>query len=75
MTPETQRLVKVISGTVLVIAVIIGFFERWYPPSYILTEASNGFPEWVGWLEWGLATVATLTYISVDFAAWRGSKK
>jgi protein-S-isoprenylcysteine O-methyltransferase Ste14 len=75
MTPETQLIVKVISGTVLVIAVIIGCFERWFRPSYIMEEASHSFPEWIGWLGWGLATLATLTYIFVDFVAWSDSQK
>jgi hypothetical protein len=71
MTSETQLVVKVISGTVLVIALIIGFFERWFRPSYLMLEESRSFPSWIAWLGWGLATLATLTYILVDFIAWR----
>jgi len=72
MTPETQLIVKVVAGTVLVIALIIGFLERWFRPSYLMLEQSRSFPSWIGWLGWGLATLATLTYVLVDFVAWGG---
>ena len=72
MTPETQLLVKVIAGTVLVIALIIGFLERIFRPSYLLLQSSRSFPSWIGWLGWGMATFAALTYILVDFVAWKG---
>ena len=71
MTPEMQLVVKVVSGTVLIIALIIGFFERWFRPSYLMLEESHSFPSWIAWLGWGLATLATLAYIIVDFIAWR----
>ncbi len=72
MTPETQLLLKVIAGTVLVIALIIGFLERVFRPSYLMLASSRSFPSWVGWLGWGMATFAGLTYFLVDFIAWRG---
>ena len=72
MTPETQLLLKVFAGTVLVIALIIGFLERMFRPSYLLLESSRSFPSWIGWLGWGMATIAALTYILVDFVAWKG---
>lgn len=70
MTPETQLVIKVFAGTVLVISLIIGFFERWFRPSYWMLEESHSFPSWIGWLGWVLATLATLTYVLVDFVAW-----
>ncbi len=70
MTPETQLVVKVAAGTVLVMALIIGFFERWFRPSYLMLETSRSFSSWIGWLVWGSATLATLTYVLVDFVAW-----
>lgn len=72
MTPETQLILKVVAGTVLVIALIIGFFERLFRPSYLMLESSRSFPSWIGWLGWGMATLAALTYILVDFFAWQG---
>ena len=72
MTPETQLILKLISGTVLVIALVIGFFERWFRPSYLMLEPSSRFPSWIGWLGWGMATLATLTYILIDFVEWNG---
>ncbi len=70
MTPETQLVVKVVAGTALVIALIIGFLERWFRPSYLMLEDSRSFPSWIGWFGWGLAALATLTYVLVDFVAW-----
>jgi hypothetical protein len=72
VTPETQLLLKVFAGTVLVIALIIGFLERMFRPSYLLLESSRSFPSWIGWLGWGMATFAALSYILVDFVAWKG---
>jgi hypothetical protein len=62
--PETQLLLKVIAGTVLIIALIIGFLERMFRPSYLMLESSRSFPSWIGWLGWGMTTFAALTYIS-----------
>jgi len=72
MTPETQLLLKVIAGTILIIALIIGFLDRLLRPSYIMLESSRSFPSWNGWLGWGMATFATLAYIFLDFVAWKG---
>lgn len=69
VTPETQLILKIVAGTVLVIALIIGFFERLFRPSYLMLESSRSFPSWVGWLGWGMATLATLTCMLVDFFA------
>ena len=72
MSPETQLVLKVVAGTVLVVALIIGFLERLFRPSYLMLENSRSFPSWIGWLGWGMATLATLTYILVDFVVWKG---
>ena len=72
MTPDVQLIVKVIAGTTLVIALVIGFFERWYKPDYYFTAQSKEIPGWVGWLGWGLAAAATIAYVVVDFVQWRG---
>jgi hypothetical protein len=72
MTSEMQLILKVIAGTVLVVALVIGFLERLFRPSYLLLESSRSFPTWIGWLGWGLATIAALTYILLDFVAWNG---
>jgi hypothetical protein len=31
-----------------------------------MLESSRSFPSWIGWLGWGMATLAALTYIFVD---------
>ena len=67
MTPELQLIIKVIAGTGLVIALVIGFLEKWFEPDYLVTEESRSMPHWVGWLSWGLATAGTVAYLLVDF--------
>src|SRR3546814_10810012 len=54
MTHDVQLIVKVIAGTTLVIALVIGFFERWYKPDYYFTAQSKELP---GWVEIGRAHV------------------
>ena len=71
MTPETPILIKVIAGTLLVIALTISFLERWFAPTHIVTEDSRSFPSWVGWFGWGLAALATILYVAVDLIEWR----
>jgi len=66
MTPQTQYALKIIAGAVLIISLLLGFFERRYRPNYLKWENSPNFPHWLGWLGWGLATLAALTYIAVD---------
>jgi uncharacterized protein involved in cysteine biosynthesis len=72
MTDETQLIVKVIAGTTLVIALVIGFLERWFTPDYYVSSQSKHLPSWVGWLGWILAAGATIAYVAVDFVQWRG---
>jgi protein-S-isoprenylcysteine O-methyltransferase Ste14 len=76
MTPEMKLGAKVFARTLLVVAVVIGFFDRWFRPSYILLqEQPDPPPEWVGWLGWGLLAFAALMLLIIDFVEWRGSKK
>ena len=71
LTPETQALVKAVAGAALVIALLIGSFERWFRPSYLMLGESRRFPSWIGWFGWALAALATVAYVLVDLLAWR----
>jgi hypothetical protein len=66
MSPSTAHTIKIISGTLVIVALVISFFERWYAPNVLVLENSPNFPSWLGWLGWGLAAVAALTYFLVD---------
>lgn len=67
MTPQTVLLIKAIAGTALVVALVIGFLERWFTPNYLVTEDSREIPPWIGWLGWILAALGTITYVAIDF--------
>jgi len=46
---------KPVRSMLLVIALAVGFVERWARPSYLVLEESRRFPSWIGWFGWGLA--------------------
>jgi len=69
MTPETQLIAKVVAATLLVIALIIGFFERLFRPRSLVLDRSRDFPPWVGWFGWALIALATFTFVYLDFIA------
>ncbi len=71
MTPFAQHTLKLVAGTLVVVALVINFFERWYAPQTLLLESSPNFPAWIGWAGWTLAAVAALTYFSIDFLEGR----
>jgi hypothetical protein len=71
MSPEAQTTIKVVAGTVLVVSLVLGFFERWYKPDTYVTSQSKEIPAWIGWLGWGLAACATAAYVFVDFVQLR----
>jgi hypothetical protein len=72
MSPEAQVFVKVIAGTALVVALILGLIERCFRPSYLTLEESRQAPTWVPWFAWGLTALATGAYVLVDVLAWWG---
>jgi hypothetical protein len=71
VTPCAQHTLKLVAGTLVVVALVINFFERWYAPQTLVLESSSNFPAWIGWAGWGLAVVAALTYFSIDFLEGR----
>jgi len=66
MSPSTLFAIKVSCGTLVVIALVINFFERRYAPHTLLLESSPRFPSWLGWLGWSLASLAALAYFYID---------
>ena len=72
MTKSLQfhRIVKVVAGTVLVIALVISFFQRLYAPNVLVLENSPNFPNWLSWLAWFLGAIAAITYFLVDVIEW-----
>lgn len=63
--------VKVIAGTLIVVGLVVSFFERLFPPEYYETERSRRFPAWLAWLGWAVTAVAAVAYFIVDIVEWR----
>ncbi len=39
---------KIAAATASVIGILLGFFERWFSPTVLVTEDSPSYPEWLG---------------------------
>jgi protein-S-isoprenylcysteine O-methyltransferase Ste14 len=66
MTPGTAHTAKVIFGTLVVVGLVINFFERWFAPHMLLVESSPNFPAWLGWTGWVVAALAAVGYFVID---------
>lgn len=58
---------KIIAACATVLGLLLGFFERRYAPTAIITEDSPRYPEWLAWGGWILAAIGALEYIAIDF--------
>ena len=67
--------IKVASGTVLVVGLILGFIEHWYAPDLIVSEGSVILPSWIGWSGWWLAAGAAIAYFVMDILEWRERRR
>lgn len=66
MTSETKHTAKVIFGTLVVVGLVINFFERWFAPQTLLLESSPNFPAWLGWTAWVVAALAAVGYFVIE---------
>ena len=66
MSSSELLTIKIVCGTLVVVALVINFFERKFAPHVLLLQSSPRFPSWLGWLGWGLAAIAALTYFYLD---------
>lgn len=66
MSPELVHTIKIVFGTLVIIGLVINFFERWFSPHTLLLESSPSFPSWLGWLGWSVAATATIGYFALD---------
>jgi uncharacterized membrane protein len=58
---------KVVAAVAAIIALLLGFLERYFAPKAIVTEDSPDYPDWLAWLGWIVAALGILTYIAIDF--------
>lgn len=66
MNVSTVLIVKAVCGTLVVVGLLINFFERKYAPHTLLLESSPNFPSWLGWAGWVVALSAAVGYFIVD---------
>jgi len=74
MTQGVRIAIKLVAGTVIVLGLFFGFIERFYGPTYLITEQPHA-PEWVGWLGWILAAVGSLAYFAADIFEWLAKRR
>ncbi|QLQ29310.1 hypothetical protein H4W19_03465 [Pseudoxanthomonas mexicana] len=65
MDSNATYTLKVIAGGVLVMSLVFSFLEKWFEPTYMVSEKPK-FPDWMGWVTWCFAAVAAITYIAID---------
>jgi hypothetical protein len=73
MTPEIRTIIKFVAGTVIMLGLFFGFIERFYGPTYLVTEKPFA-PAWVGWVGWSLAAVGSIAYFLSDIFEWWGKR-
>ena len=73
--PQTRLVIKLISGTLVFVGLVLGFIERRYAPIALVTDDSTILPSWVGWAAWLFSGVAAAIYVLVDIFEWRANKR
>ena len=64
---------KIVTATVVIVGIVVSFFDRWYAPNALLLESSPNRPWWLGWLMWVLASVPAILYLLLDYLESRGA--
>ena len=64
MYPIPHRTLRKIADTLLIVGLVISFFEHWYE-SYPALLGDTQFPGGLDWTGWGLAAVAAVMYIAI----------
>jgi hypothetical protein len=70
------NVIKIVSAIVVIIGMVVAFFEYVYEPHGLLLESSPKRPWWLpGWLGLVVTSVSALLYITVDVFAYFVSRK
>ena len=68
MTSLTPLLaLKIVAAVVTIIGLLLGFLERYFAPSALITEDSTDYPDWLAWLGWILTALGILAYVGIDW--------
>lgn len=59
---------KIVAAVVTIIGLLLGFLERYFAPTHLITEDSPNYPDWLAWFGWALTALGVLAYIAID---WR----
>ena len=58
--------IKLIAAVLVVVGVVVGFFNLKYSPHTWSLESSPERPAWLPWFGWALTSLASMVYIAVD---------
>lgn len=58
---------KMIAATLVVVGIVISFYNLKYSPDTLLLESSSKRPAWLPWLGWFLTSASASLYIGLDF--------
>ena len=58
---------KIIAAVVTLIGLLLGFLERYFAPTRIITENSPNYPDWLAWFGWSLTAFGVLAYVAIDW--------
>ena len=61
------RALKIVAAVVTIIGLLLGFLERYFAPTHLITEDSPSYTDWLAWLGWVLTALGVLSYVAIDF--------
>ena len=70
-----QNSLKIVAGTLVIIGIILSFFERRYAPQTIVGKGSPNYPDWLGSIGWRLPSTAAIVYILIDILTIRSERR
>lgn len=57
---------KTIAGTLVIVGILISFYNLKNAPHRLLLESSPKQPAWLPWLGWAVTSVSAILYIGLD---------
>jgi hypothetical protein len=66
-----QNGLKIVAGTLVIIGIVLSFFERRYAPQTMVGEGSPNYPDWLSSIGWWLPSTAAIVYILIDILILR----
>ena len=57
---------KIFAGTAAILGIVLGYLDRKFAPTYLVTSDSPAYPEWLGSFAWWIASGAAIAYFVAD---------